>query len=188
MTTSVLPSNATRLERAVDIAIAKQIDAIKTKNIYAQWHPKKCPENLLGWLAWAVSVDDWNPDWSVQTKRDVIEASIDVHRHKGTKFGLMQALSSLDVSAKLIEYKESNALLSPFSFKVSIDRNESLTVNPNRVFNEEFYNDVISRITYNKPSRSQFDMNLNIAAESCVSAYSVISTTSVIMLTMSDAI
>lgn len=59
------------------------------------WNPQTCPANLLPWLAWALSVDAWNANWSEQQKRDTIAASVAVHRIKGTVGALQKALGAL---------------------------------------------------------------------------------------------
>ena len=106
MLTTILPPNSTALETAVDLAAAKSIESIPEKIIYDQWHPQFCPTNLLGFLAWAVSVDDWSPDWSEDVKRAVIAASLKVHRHKGTLSAARHVLKALGVSSDIHEYPE----------------------------------------------------------------------------------
>lgn len=36
------------------------------------WDPDTCPVALLPYLAWALSVDRWDRDWTEETKRQVI--------------------------------------------------------------------------------------------------------------------
>lgn len=68
------------------------------------WRPDSCPADLLPWLAWTLSVDVWDPSWTEATKRGVIAASIDVHRHKGTRSAVVSALRSAGLGdAQLIE-------------------------------------------------------------------------------------
>ena len=104
--TTLLPPNSTALETAVDLAAAKSIESIPEKIIYDQWHPQFCPVHLLGFLAWALSVDDWSPDWPEDTKRAVIAASLEVHQHKGTLASVHRVLTALSVSTDIYEYPE----------------------------------------------------------------------------------
>ena len=104
--TTLLPPNSTSLETAVDLAVAKSIETIPERGIYNQWHPDTCPEPLLGYLAWAVSVDDWSPDWDSKTKRAVIAASLKVHQHKGTLAAVHRVLAALGVVTEIREYPE----------------------------------------------------------------------------------
>lgn len=48
------------------------------------WDPDTCPVALLPYLAWALSVDRWDRDWTEETKRQVIRDAWAIHRHKGT--------------------------------------------------------------------------------------------------------
>lgn len=90
---SLLPPNATDLERKLE-QVSARIDDIPIP-IPQLWNPLTCPVNHLPWLAWQVSVDEWDSNWSEQTKRNVIAKSIDVHRHKGTPGAIKQALQSM---------------------------------------------------------------------------------------------
>lgn len=58
------------------------------------WNPLQIPAAYLPWLAWALSVDDWDPDWDEETKREVIAGSVEVHRVKGTRRSVEMALQS----------------------------------------------------------------------------------------------
>lgn len=98
----LLPPNATRLELALE-AVLRTLLVIDVP-IDLLWSPETCPEAALPVLAWALSVDEWNPNWSVPRQREVIAASIAVHRHKGTPWAVRRALEILGYgSAELIE-------------------------------------------------------------------------------------
>lgn len=89
----LLPPNATALERAA--AVTQQhlgelpVDTRHLRN------PERCPVALLPFLAWELSVDDWNPKWGVDVKRRVIANSIAVHRRKGTRGAVRRALEAI---------------------------------------------------------------------------------------------
>lgn len=59
---SLLPPNATELERALELLIDARIGDISTP-LRDLWSAENCPEALLPWLAWALSVDQWSADW-----------------------------------------------------------------------------------------------------------------------------
>ncbi|OVZ89870.1 phage tail protein I [Yersinia frederiksenii] len=67
------------------------------------WDPQRCPVALLPYLAWALSVDRWDFNWSEATKRHVIASSFFIHQHKGTISALRRAVKPLGY---LIEVKE----------------------------------------------------------------------------------
>lgn len=92
-TPTILPPNATALERALDTAGAAALGAVPMP-VGTLWRPESCSAALLPWLAWAYSVDTWEEDWPEKVKRDVIAASIQVHRHKGSVGSVRAALAA----------------------------------------------------------------------------------------------
>lgn len=91
--TGLLPPNATLLERALDGALARIGDVATPARL--MWDPDRIPASHLPWLAWALSVDDWDPDWSEERKREVIRSSLPLHRIKGTRVSVEQALAAM---------------------------------------------------------------------------------------------
>ena len=88
---TLLPPNATRLERAIEQVMVRLLDI--EVPIDRLWSTARCPEHLLPYLAWALSVDDWDPTWSEDRRRDVIAASIEIQRHKGTLWAVKRILT-----------------------------------------------------------------------------------------------
>lgn len=87
----LLPANSTPQEKALSLATSRVGSvAVEGRTL---WSPQTCPAGLLPWLGWALSVDEWNTDWTEQQKRDAIAASIAIHRKKGTLGALRRALS-----------------------------------------------------------------------------------------------
>lgn len=91
---ALLPGNATRAERAVSEAVAARLSAITTP-LRQLWDPETCRADLLPWLSWALSVDDWDPTWPEDVQREVITESIEIHRRKGTPWAVKQSLTRL---------------------------------------------------------------------------------------------
>lgn len=79
---SLLPANATDLERGIEAATARVSDV--PVPLRDTWNPDTCPPALLPWLSWAFSVDQWDANWTDDVKRAVIRSSAEVHRRKGT--------------------------------------------------------------------------------------------------------
>ena len=163
MTDTLMPPSSSPLEKAADLTAARHIEAIPVEHIFDQWHPQHCPNDLLGWLAWAVSVDDWNPDWPEQVKRDVIESSVEVHRHKGTLYSVKQALSSLEIETQIAEWTDNTQTNVPHSFVVSAFANQNYASGSESVLDEKFYQLVRQQVTNTKPVRSQFDIHVGAA-------------------------
>lgn len=87
---TLLPNNATGGELAIEQATAR-VGSVPI-GIRPLWNPDTCPADLLPWLAWSLSVDNWDPSWSEGVKRAVIRQSVGVHKRKGTKGAVIEAL------------------------------------------------------------------------------------------------
>ncbi|WP_185843605.1 phage tail protein I [Pseudoalteromonas luteoviolacea] len=72
--------------------------------ISSLWNPFLCPAELLPWLAWSVSVDEWDEAWSEPLKRQVINDAFAVHQVKGTPYALQIALDSLNIKTEIREW------------------------------------------------------------------------------------
>lgn len=90
MTATILPSNRSDVEEALELAAAR-LDMFEIA-IADLWNPETCPERHLRLLAWSFSVDTWDEAWPEGTKRAVIKASVAVHRRKGTAGAVKEAI------------------------------------------------------------------------------------------------
>ena len=88
---TLLPPNASELERAIEGAIQAQLEVVPIP-LPKLWYPDTCPASFLPWLAWALSVDHWNDRWSVDLQRNAIRQSYKIHQQKGTVHGIRFAL------------------------------------------------------------------------------------------------
>lgn len=73
------------------------------------WNVDTCPADILPWLAWTFSVELWAPAWPEGTKRAVLRSSIAVHRSKGTKQSILDALAGIGFEAAIAEWFETGA-------------------------------------------------------------------------------
>lgn len=99
----ILPSSATELNRLMAATEVARSDGIE-EFISLMWNPYECPVEFLPYLAWALSVDVYDNDWSEARKRSVIAASPLVHRRKGTVDAVERALAALGADAILHEW------------------------------------------------------------------------------------
>jgi hypothetical protein len=83
----ILPNNGTDYERALASQV-EQILELDTDEIRRLWDPWTCDFALLPYLAWALSVDLWEPSWPEAKKRAVVAGSFGMHKLKGTKAGI----------------------------------------------------------------------------------------------------
>lgn len=156
---SILPPNRTATEAALEQAIRQgQPDLTPIAKLM---NPDTCPEEHLGWLAWAFSVDVWNPDWSVAVKRETIGTSIKVHRVKGTRGAVRRALESIGFRTDISEWFEHAG--DPHTFRVDAYGDD--------VFAAGFQVDLdllelVTRLIENlKPVRSHFTLRIGQSFE-----------------------
>lgn len=116
MPTSLLPPNATALERSLEAGIAR-LGEIDTP-VDTLVDPAAIDATWLPWLGWALSVDIWNPDWSEATKRAAVAGSIAAHRIKGTRLAVEQVLARFDELVHVIEWHEASPRRAPHTFEV----------------------------------------------------------------------
>jgi phage tail P2-like protein len=120
-TQSLLPPNATALLRDLEEIFSDSFD-LPTLNRYVV-NPDLAPAHILPWLAWALSVDDWSDNWPEQIRRNVIKASVEVHRKKGTIGALKKALQAFNYSnVQVEEWFDYGA--DPYFFRVFFDITE----------------------------------------------------------------
>lgn len=151
---SILPPNATPVELALEEAIARSGPDLSP--IAQLMNPETCPAHLLGWLAWAMSVDTWDSGWSEGVKREVIRSSVPVHRLKGTRKAVMAALEALGFNVDLTEWWQEAA--PPHTFRLDAYGEDVLAAGFQI---DEQLLDTVTRIIENaKPARSHFTFRI----------------------------
>ena len=153
---SLLPPNATAAERAIESAMAKATDV--PVPIATLWDPQRCPVPLLPWLAWAMSVDDWDSAWPDSIKRSLIAGSFRIHRIKGTVAAIRQALAVLGVEAELAEWFEYGGR--PHTFRLTAWANANLHANNEAILSPALYTALKRAVDAVKPVRSHYDFRV----------------------------
>lgn len=102
MVDRLLPPNASGLERDLEQSMALYGDEREVL-IDRLWQPKKCPVDLLPWLAWALGVRRWDPAWPEMTRREVVAGAIAQHRVRGTLGAVKAALDDIGAVYDLTE-------------------------------------------------------------------------------------
>jgi phage tail P2-like protein len=113
---SILPPNATLLERVLEGATARIGDV--EAPIAPLVDPWTCRMEHLPWLAWGFSVDSWDADWSEATKRAAVADSIALHRLKGTRLSVEAVLRRFDDLVQLVEWHEATPRGAPHTFEI----------------------------------------------------------------------
>jgi phage tail P2-like protein len=114
--TSLLPINSTPLERALE-AVNAGDTAILLRTLY---NPATCPVHLLPQLAWAWSVDRWDPRWSEAVKRNAIRASFFIHERKGTIGALRRVVEPLGYLIEVVEWWQTVPEGEPATFALKV--------------------------------------------------------------------
>ena len=116
---TLLPPSSSKLQRDLEEVFANRIVSLgkQGRNVTK---PDIAAEHILPWLAWEMSVDVWNDNWAVEVRRGVINASLFVHKKKGTIGALKKALGALGVDGlQLEEWFEYGG--DPYHFRVFIE-------------------------------------------------------------------
>ncbi|MNZ14603.1 Phage tail protein [compost metagenome] len=119
----LLPPSSTQLER-----IAAQVGATATELpviLRSLWDPEECPLELLPWLAWAWSADEWSESWSERQKRDVVKNAIQVQSIKGTIGAVKTALGALGIEIRVQEWFNQTPPADPYTFSVHVETEQT---------------------------------------------------------------
>ncbi|VVT07398.1 phage tail protein I [Erythrobacter sp. EC-HK427] len=116
---TLLPPNATTYERAIESAAAGELAEVPTP-LRDLWNPATCPLGLLPFLAWGVSVDFWDANWTEAEKRAAVASAIADQRCKGTRASLRQVLDRFDPLIGLVEWFEDKANLAAHTFRLEL--------------------------------------------------------------------
>jgi hypothetical protein len=66
------------------------------------WNAQTCPEELLPYLAWGLSVDQWSADWPLYIRRARVASAIEIQRRKGTPKSVVDVINSFGGSGNTI--------------------------------------------------------------------------------------
>ncbi len=111
----LLPAVSTEFEKALSAPTAR-ISAVPVP-LRLLWRPMECPASHLPWLAWALSVDTWDPAWPEAVQRQVVAQAVALHRIKGTRRALESALEPISEGLSIEEWFEYGG--QPYRFRVT---------------------------------------------------------------------
>lgn len=120
MNNSLLPPSSGDWLRHTEAGTAR-LSAI-TVALRTLWTPTACPVDLLPYLAWALSVDRWDKDWSAERKIAAIQRSYWLHRRKGTRAAVRRVIEDMGFSATFAEWFDVGD--DPGTFRLEVDINE----------------------------------------------------------------
>ncbi|MDO9177437.1 MAG: phage tail protein I [Agitococcus sp.] len=114
---SLLPPNASKLERNIE-SLTERLELLPP-DFESIWNANTCSVAMLPWLAWAFSVDEWDANRPEAQQRQVINDSVFIHKHKGTRAAVERALSSIDLNTTIVEWFEQNPPSNPYTFLIT---------------------------------------------------------------------
>lgn len=150
---SLLPPNSTALERAADFLAAARMGDLDVP-LRALWSAQECPEELLPWLAWALSLDSWSSDWPINVRRARVASAIAIQRRKGTAQSVDDVIASFGGSVVLREWFETVPSGDPHTFQLDL-----VVGGGGAAIDDEFISAVIAEVNRTKPVRSHFTFN-----------------------------
>ncbi len=113
---SLLPPASTALERDLEQTTARATEVPTPFDTL--WDADTCPAHLLGWLAWALSVDEWDPTWPEAVKRESIRIAPKLHQRKGTVWAVENALKALGTTSNITEWFAMRPMGEPGTFRI----------------------------------------------------------------------
>ena len=118
MSADLLPPGSTPFERGLASAAGRLGDV--PVPIRSLWDPATCPSELLPFLAWGVSIDLWDPDWTEAEKRAAIATAIEDQRRKGTPASLRKVIDRFDPLIEMVEWFEDRDTMDPHTFRLEL--------------------------------------------------------------------
>lgn len=123
---SILPPNSTKLERDLEY-IGIKVEQMPVPFV-ALSRIDDCPERYLPWLAWSHRVEYWNPEWSVEQKRQAIRHARTFNQQRGTASSIRHLIDTVAGKYRLVAWHEMKPKGVPYTFIVQVDKQQILTV------------------------------------------------------------
>ncbi|MEN3258522.1 phage tail protein I [Sodalis endosymbiont of Spalangia cameroni] len=121
MNNALLPPSASHFMRHTEKVTARLSDIpVELRQL---WDADTCPAALLPHLAWALSVDRWDKNWPEAVRRQVIKATWQIHRQKGTIAALKRAVEPLGYIIRVIEWWQTGDEPGTFRLDVGVLEN-----------------------------------------------------------------
>lgn len=155
---SLLPPNATSLERAFERATARIGDVpMPMRDL---WNADTCPVDLLPFLAWGLSIDTWQAEWPEHVKRARVRSALAIQRRKGTAQSVRMIVAAFGGAVQLREWWQQVPPGPPHTFEMVL----TLTGEGGETATAQYVDDVIAEVTRTKPVRSHFTFTQGVQA------------------------
>ena len=160
---SLLPANSRPLEHALAGATAK-LEPIPVP-FDTIWDVDTAPDSLLPYLAYACSVDEWNDNWTDDTKREVIKNSLWVHERKGTLGAVKRALLAMKYDATVIEWFQKSPRGKAGTFSIEVHPTTGIIAD--NILQIRAVIDAVKRLS------AHYDVYLGFTLPATIGAYAV---------------
>lgn len=154
---SIIAQHPTPLERAMEQAAAFLLDIPAPLRLL--WSPNDCPVELLPWLAWGLSLDNWSSDWNEDVKRARVRKAIPIARRKGTAESVRTVVESFGGQVAIREWWQQSPRGAPFTFDLVLNLERE-----GAPASAAFVDQVIAEVYRAKPARSHFTFTQGISA------------------------
>lgn len=155
---SILPPGSTPLEKALEQVAARLLDVeVAIRDV---WSPDDCPLDLLPWLAWGLSLDNWSTDWPENIKRERVRKAIAIARRKGTAESVRSVVASFGGSVAIREWWQSEPRGLPHTFSLILNLDSA-----GAPASAAFVDQVIAEVNRAKPARSTFTFTQGLTAQ-----------------------
>ena len=132
--------------------------------IRSLWDPATCPAALLPFLAWGVSIDLWDAEWTEAQKRAAIATAIEDQRRKGTPASLRRVIDRFDPLIEVVEWFEDRDTMEPHTFRLELPLFADTAVD----YDTELVTALLRDIAMVKPLRSDMFAVHRLAAQAQV--------------------
>ncbi|CDO37275.1 phage tail protein I [Novosphingobium sp. KN65.2] len=155
---SLLPPGSTPLEKSLEQIAATRLDIATA--VRSVWSPDDCPIELLPWLAWGLSLDNWSTNWPEPIKRERVRQAISIARRKGTAESVRSVVASFGGSVAIREWWQSEPKSDPHTFDLVLNLDQA-----DAPASAAFVDQVIAEVNRAKPVRSTFTFTQGINAK-----------------------
>jgi len=164
---SLLPTNASNILIDLEKSYSK-LSALEAKNKDV-FNPNQAAENILPWIAWGFSIDAWDDNWSHETKREMINNTISLHKIKGTRKAVQKALEIIGIFAQIVEWWQTDPKMVVHTFDVIAYLNDNIDKSSKIIIDSNTQKKLIGLINNVKPARSHFNLKLGARFKSSAS-------------------
>ena len=171
----LLPPNATPQEREMALTISRISDiqeragnspvlanAGASLAVRDLWNIANCPSALLPWLAWALSVSQWDSTWTDSQKRAVLNAAVSVHKTKGTIGAVQSVIAAFGLGLEIQEWQNETPTGTPYTFNLVVST---------PTFSASAWNTVLALLQDVKPVRALMSISYAAGYTATVNAF-----------------